>query len=173
MRLFVAIWPPPSVLGVLGDAITRRRVPGLRWVDLHNWHVTLDFLGEVPDGELDDLAEAVAAVASSSAPATATIGPTTTVLGRSVLCAPVRGVDGIAGPVRRATRPFNRSPDRDRAFAGHLTVARANGRRPIPPELRGLAVAASWTVDEIAVVSSLTRPEGPLYTTEATARLGG
>ncbi|MEU4834439.1 RNA 2',3'-cyclic phosphodiesterase [Streptosporangium sp. NPDC023615] len=57
MRLFVGLTPPPPVRDELVRALESSRAwwPVLRRVDPVNWHVTLSFLGEVPDGALPGL----------------------------------------------------------------------------------------------------------------------
>jgi RNA 2',3'-cyclic 3'-phosphodiesterase len=171
MRLFVAVWPPVDVIETVGDAIAGRMEPGLRWVDKSKWHVTLDFLGSVPDDEVGDLVEAVARAGSTAPQCAAVLGPMTATLGRTVMCAPVRGLEDLAGVIRHATASFSRSTDRDRPFSGHLTLARAQRRGSIPRALSGIALSASWVVEEITVVSSKTHPGGAIYSTLATPRL--
>jgi 2'-5' RNA ligase len=173
VRLFVAAWPPEEVIGTIAGAILGRTALGPRWVDMSKWHVTLAFLGSVPDDDLGDLIEAVARTAATSPPCSAELGPSTTTLGRSVLCVPVEGLADLARVVRHATASFNHSSDRDRSFTGHLTLARAPRRVSIPPTLQGIAVWARWPVEEIALVSSKTLPDGARYSTVAKVRLEG
>jgi RNA 2',3'-cyclic 3'-phosphodiesterase len=173
MRAFVAVWPPAEVIEIVADAIAGGTGPSPRWVDRSKWHVTLDFLGSVPDASIADLVEEVARVASTARACTAVLGPMTTILGRTVLCAPVHGLEGLAALVRDATASFNRSTDRDQPFVGHLTLARAQRRGSIPRALSGISLSASWAVVEIAVVSSEMHPDGAIYSTLATASLTG
>ncbi|NUQ31517.1 MAG: RNA 2',3'-cyclic phosphodiesterase, partial [Dermatophilaceae bacterium] len=62
MRLFVAVVPPDEVLDDLEEHVAPRREAGpeIRWTDRHQWHVTLAFLGSVPEARLDDLTDALA-----------------------------------------------------------------------------------------------------------------
>src|SRR4030095_14558559 len=46
MRLFVAVWPPPAVVGVLSE-LERPEAPGLRWSVPEQWMVKLRPLGHV------------------------------------------------------------------------------------------------------------------------------
>lgn len=172
MRLFVAAWPDARTVGVL-TALCGTEAGGVRWVPAPDWHVTLAFLGSVPEPELDALGEALGTVAASGAPVTAHLGPATRLLGRSVLCVPVQGLDELARAVLAATAPFSRSPDRDRPFLGHLTLARSAGRRPIPRQVAGRAISAAWPVDAIRLVRSTTAPRGAIYDTRAVFPLGG
>jgi 2'-5' RNA ligase len=58
MRLFVAIVPPPEALAELAEAVAPLRParPGLKWTTEADWHLTLAFLGEVPERVLPELA---------------------------------------------------------------------------------------------------------------------
>ena len=71
MRLFVAVVPPDDVLDDLEEHLEPRREAGpeIRWTDRHQWHVTLAFLGDVPERRLDDLTEALARSAATPRPA--------------------------------------------------------------------------------------------------------
>ena len=64
IRLFVALELPATVrerLAGLGGG-----VPGARWTEVHNLHLTVRFIGEVENGLIPDIDEALAGV---SAPA--------------------------------------------------------------------------------------------------------
>jgi 2'-5' RNA ligase len=58
MRLFVAIVPPPAAVAELAGRLAALRPaapPGVRWASPDSWHVTLAFLGEVPEPVLPAL----------------------------------------------------------------------------------------------------------------------
>jgi RNA 2',3'-cyclic 3'-phosphodiesterase len=171
VRLFVGVWPDSRTVETLSGL---RHKPGsdLRWIASFDWHVTLSFLGSVPDHEVDPLVEVLAAVGTSSPLVTAHLGPATQLLGRGVLCIPVDGLDQLADTVLDATAPFSRSPDRDRPFFGHLSLARAVGRRAIPRQVAGSAVSADWSVGAFRLVRSTTGPRGSSYNTVAIVHLG-
>jgi 2'-5' RNA ligase len=170
VRLFVAAWPPDPVVADLAALVGELVGPGLRPVPPVNWHVTLVFLGSVDDGDVDAVTDAFGQLRSERV-VTAVLGPSTTSLGRGVVCLPADGLDGLAGAAHRATEPFNRSPDRDRRFSGHLTLARS--RRAVPRPLLGRPASASWEVAEVRLVASTTAPEGARYRPVATVPLEG
>jgi 2'-5' RNA ligase len=63
LRLFFAIWPPPSVQAVLGEAARDLREElGGKATRTDSIHLTLVFLGDVPAGRLDEIAAAGDAV---------------------------------------------------------------------------------------------------------------
>ncbi|GIH91769.1 RNA 2',3'-cyclic phosphodiesterase [Planobispora siamensis] len=72
MRLFVGLLPPQPVRDELARALGPHRAawPRLRWIDQANWHLTLAFLGEVPEQVLPELHERLARAVSRHAPMT-------------------------------------------------------------------------------------------------------
>ena len=148
MRVFVAVWPPDEVLDALGEAVAAAQAapaapnapaPGARprWVGRAQWHVTLRFLGDVADDDVDAWVTTVRDVAAAHRPRLVTLGPTTQLLGRGVLMIPVTGLDDVAASLS------------DERFHGHLTLARHATR-----ELAGTPISASWQAREIALVRS-------------------
>ena len=140
MRLFVAVWPPDDVLDAVA-ALDRPDHPAVRWTNRNQWHITLRFLGEV-DEPPPDLLEPLARVPAPHV----TIGPTTERLSGRVLMIPVHGLDELAAAVA--------APD-DRAFRGHLTLARARRRgAKVPASLADVPIEGSWTASRVALVRS-------------------
>jgi 2'-5' RNA ligase len=60
LRLFVGIAFPPELKLRLSLLCTG--VPGARWVDPGNFHLTVRFIGEIPEDLADDVDEALAGV---------------------------------------------------------------------------------------------------------------
>lgn len=165
MRLFVAVWPPPTVVEAVAAVTSALRTAGgpavdqLRWTAPEQWHVTLRFLGRA------DLDAAVAAFGTIEPPAgvEAVLGPATGRFGRRVLHVPVGGLEALAEAVVRATAGVGEPPE-DRVFAGHLTLARARPRGGVDlSSMAGLPVEARWPVEELTLVSSVSGPGGARY----------
>lgn len=158
-RLFVAVWPPGDVLDRVA-ALPRPTVPGLRWTGREHWHVTLRFLGPVP--EVEPVAEALAALPPGG-PTNAVLGPTTGRFDQRILHVPVAGLEAVASVVVDATGHLGRPPD-DRPFHGHLTLARAakHARVDLRP-LAGAPVEGDWEVDAVCLVESRLSPAGARY----------
>jgi len=167
-RLFVAVWPPPEVIGLLGgldrpDEATTR----VRWTTSDQWHVTLRFLGDVADDRITEVIGALADVAEV-APSTATLGPRISWLGHATIVVPVAGLGALAAVVRDATVDIG-DPVDPRPFNGHITLARLKGRgRSCTTGTVGLPVSAEFPVREIALVRSRLHPDGARYETVAT-----
>lgn len=174
VRLFVAVWPPAAVVETVAAAVTAARtaVPGaaddLRWTAPEQWHVTLRFLGETGEADAVPAFRATAGL-DGFGPATAVLGPAIGRFGRRVLHVPVGGLARLAAAASAATALVGEPPD-DRGFAGHLTLARARGRRgaDLAP-LAGHAVSAQWPVEEVTLVASRQGRGGARY--EVVARL--
>jgi len=166
MRLFVAAQPSEGVLDALVEVVEglrgRRDADELRWVTRDQLHVTLRFLGEVHDA--DAVVESLSA--SPLPAAVAQAGPGVTRLGRQVLCVPVTGLDALATDVAAATAAIG--PQDDRPFRGHLTLARARGRRGVVARWwAGAPVDERWRVLEVTLICSHLGPDGPRYETLA------
>jgi RNA 2',3'-cyclic 3'-phosphodiesterase len=163
MRLFVAVWPPAAVMDRIA-ALARPEVAGVRWTGREQWHVTLRFLGEVPDP-----APVERALRAAPLPATeAALGPGAEVLGRNVLVLPVAGLDELAGAVAAATADLGQ--DDPRPFRGHLTLARRrrSGSSLAPLARSGtLSLEAAFPVGAVAVVRSHLDRAGARYETLA------
>ncbi|MDQ3898333.1 MAG: RNA 2',3'-cyclic phosphodiesterase, partial [Actinomycetota bacterium] len=130
-----------------------------RWTTRDQWHVTLRFLGPVPDpepvlGALDGLAGSNTEVR---------VEPAVGRFGQRVLHVPVAGLETLAGEVVRATAHLGRPPD-DRPFAGHLTLARvAKDARVDLRALTGGELECSWMVDAVCLMESHLRASGARY----------
>ena len=133
-------------------ALDRPDVASVRWTGPEAWHVTLRFLGGVAPDDVPSVAGALGALRTVPA-VVAELGPVTRRLGRTVLMAPVAGLEPVADAVDEALAEVGVAPEA-RPFRGHLTVARSRGRAPLPRGLAGAALAARWVVDEVTLVES-------------------
>jgi len=148
-RLFVAVWPPAPCVALV-EGIARPADSGIRWEPPGLSHVTLRFLGRT------DPAVVAGALAQTRLPAAiARVGPAVTMLGPSVVCAPVGGLDDLAAAVVAATKDLG-DPPPDRPFAGHITIGRIPDQRRGDgrADVVGQAVACTFDVTEVALVRS-------------------
>jgi RNA 2',3'-cyclic 3'-phosphodiesterase len=178
-RLFVAVWPPASLVARLRQ-LDRPARPGLRWTTEDQWHVTLRFLGAVDRDACGPLRQALARVAAGSNSVEAHAGPAPRALGRGVWVLPIEGLEPLATRVRCATAEVGQ-PVGERPYRGHITLARA--RRPAA--LAGLAQPAGapgagsfgaadhWRVADLSLVRSELRADGARYRVVAEWPLAG
>ena len=153
----------------------------VRWVEGKNIHLTLKFLGEVPDQGIVPVCDAVQAAAAACAPFGFEVGG----LGCFPAGGQVRvvwaGVHGELDGLRRAQRGVEQELERvgfdpeRRAYSPHLTIGRVRDRQDThelraaldEAELEGEAVA----VDEVILFESQLTPRGPIYTAVTRAPL--
>ncbi len=180
MRLFVAVEPPAEALDHLaaftaGLAVVRT---GTRVTARHLWHITLAFLGEVPQDRMPAAIAAVDdAVAGQDRPALRIAGGGR--FGRGRFTIMWAGIEGDLRPLRLALAKHLRGarlPYDSKRFHPHLTVARPGDRLPreeIETDVAALKTynGLQWTVNEVCLVRSHLGPK-PRYETMHEARVG-
>lgn len=164
MRLFVAVVPPDEVLDDLEQHVEPRREAGpeIRWTDRHQWHVTLAFLGAVPEARLDDLTEALARSAGRRDPLVLRLsgaGAFPNPYAARVLWVGVEQVRGdltrAAGGIRNAASSVGATPDGTR-FHPHLTLGRFHRPAEATRWIRALDAweGPAWRVEQFVLVES-------------------
>ena len=175
MRTFVAAWPDERTRQRLA-ALELGREKNLRLVGPARWHVTLRFLGQVTEADLEALGDALqAGAAALPGPAECRLGPATAWFSRvRVLQLPAHGLGAVAAAVLRATAPVVAEPSGGPPVNGHLTLARVKGRLGprAQAELEGIPFASTFAVAHVDLVASAPSPQGHVYTTLVRAPLG-
>lgn len=159
LRLFVALRPPPAIRERL--LATMGGVPGARWQDDEQLHLTLRFVGEVDGRTAEDLAAALAAV-RAPAPSVALAG-----VGRfgdrrrgGALWAGVAPHDVLTRLHRKVDQACVRAglPPEGRAYLPHVTLAR------LPRSVAGAPEVEGWLADTAGLASApFTLPHLILY----------
>lgn len=124
-RLFVALRPPPPIRSALIDVMGG--VPGARWQDDDQLHITLRFIGEVDRHCADDIATALGSVASLPFElALDGVGQFDRRGMTDTLWVGVRPHDQVAALHRKIDQAVQRVglPPEGRAYIPHITVAR-------------------------------------------------
>lgn len=166
--------------GPQGDAV--------RWVRTENLHVTLRFLGNIDQDQVDRLQPAVATRVVGFPPFDLSVGPAGLFprgkRPRVVAAAlePEQPLIRLAGTVEEAVRAIG-LPAEDRTFRAHLTLGRI--KRNAPRSLAGLSgridqvnleresPAPSDLVTRVVLFRSDLKPDGPVYTELWAADLPG
>ena len=189
-RLFVALEPSEAVrrrIAARADAIRQaagRAASDVRWVAEANLHLTLQFLGAVPEERVDSVRAAVEATAAAAAALSLEVKgaggfpnarrPRALWLG---LAGDVDALAALAAGLGRRLAPLGFPPE-SRPFSPHLTVGRARDGRGAPGLGGALAAAAleegvAWRAAELTLFESHLSPRGPRYEAVLRARLGG
>lgn len=177
MRLFVALPVPAAVRRRLEAAVDGlpERYPGLRWTRPEGWHVTLAFLGEVPEDTVDTVTGTVAAAVSGATAPTLRLGEPgrfgRTVAWVGVVDEPPGTVAALGATVQTALVDAGLRLDR-RDVHPHLTLARVRRGARLPRHLLDdlPRVEAGWTPEAVVTYRSHLQPGGAVY--EPLARSG-
>ncbi|WP_448501092.1 RNA 2',3'-cyclic phosphodiesterase [Sphingomonas sp.] len=171
-RLFVALRPPPGVRSALTGAMSG--LPGARWQDDEQLHVTLRFIGEVDRPMAEDIAMMLAAIRHPALILTIDGVGAFDRRGRAhSLWAGIRPREQIAALHRKIDAAMVRLglPPEGRAYLPHVTLARLNrSAAPVEPWLRdhaGLALPA-FAATHFQLYESTLGGEGARY--DAVAR---
>ena len=170
-RLFAAIRPPAPVIDALLalEGGPELHIPGARWQDEDQLHLTLRFFGEVEAAQAEDLAEALAGVSFSPfALALRGVGHFERKGRPHTLWAGLAPSEPLAALQRRVEHAARRAglPPESRKFTPHITLARLNdGSGPVLPFLaaHGTLTGEPWPVEEFDLIESRLTPAGAEY----------
>ena len=180
MRLFVALQLSDEAVRHLQDVQDALREPlgqQISWTSAQNLHLTLKFLGEVPDGQVEEIARSLASISGRDPFALAATG---------LWWAPPRGPTRVIGATlggdeldsllwlheriedKSARLGFDRKP---RIYSPHVTLARPRGSHPLGAILQSACAdqfpGPSFHIDRFHLVQSRLHPAGSQYTTIA------
>ncbi|MCJ2050938.1 RNA 2',3'-cyclic phosphodiesterase [Methylobacterium sp. J-070] len=172
-RLFTGLAVPPAI----ADALKAYQggLPGARWIEPGDFHVTLRFIGDVEAATADDVVEALSEMRPRPA-----LTVTLTGLGlfggdkpRALYAAvsPEPGLTDLQAEQERLVRRAGVEPER-RKFTPHVTLARL--RRGATPEAAAMYLSQApvfapltFTVDRVTLFSARNSTGGGPYVAEA------
>jgi RNA 2',3'-cyclic 3'-phosphodiesterase len=190
LRTFIAIDLSAQLRAGLGALQDRLRgelgTRSVRWVQPQGIHLTLKFLGDTSQGQVEEVQRAVARAATAVEPFRLTAG--------GVGCFPNTrqprvvwvGLEEVSGALLRLRNAVEGEvaplgfPTEKRAFQPHLTLGRVQRSAPAADVRRvGQVVAATSTghlgemaVSQVSYIRSDLRPTGAVYATLFEADLG-
>lgn len=185
IRTFIAIDISPMVLGSLDNELPKltAAAPEFKWVQTNNMHITLSFLGDVPDRDIPEVCGAVEkAVSTIEEFELEIVG-----LGAfprndrpRVVWAGVRNgrdeVCQLQAAVGQAVQQLGFLSDRE-IYVPHLTLGRAGRSATFTQELVDLIAETQdkqfgvCSVDEVVVYASYPERTGPVYVPMASLSL--
>lgn len=160
-RLFFALWPGDELRSAIAPRLRALQPPGrCRPQSPEQWHVTLEFLGSVPEERLTAVRESAAAV--RAAPFEILFDVVEYWRRPQVLCLAATQVPpalaGLVLQLRAGLAAQGLEPEQ-RPFRAHLTLAR-KVTRPGPV---GPCEALRWPAAEFVLVESVTERAGSRY----------
>ena len=171
LRLFAGIDLPPELKLSL-SALTGG-LPGARWVDAGNYHITLRFIGEVDEGLASDIDAALARIAAPRFEiALAGLGT----FGDRQLWVGVERNDALIhlrDKIESALVRLGLEPE-GRRFQPHVTLARLKGNDPkLQAFIEGNALyrAPPFPVRHFSLIASYQTKAGSIYEDRADYRL--
>jgi RNA 2',3'-cyclic 3'-phosphodiesterase len=173
LRLFVGIDLPPELK--LKVSLMASGVPGARWVDPGNYHVSLRFIGEVDEGVASDIDAALAQIrAPRFQVALAGVGQ----FGMRTLWVGVERNPALVhlhDKVESALSRLGLDPE-GRRYSPHVTLARLKG--PFDAKLESflqehaLFRAEPFDVGHFSLIASYLTKSGAIYEDQADYALG-
>ena len=167
IRLFVALEIPQGVragLTLLGGG-----VPGARWLNEEQLHLTLRFIGEVDENEANDIDDALATIrAPKFTLELAGVGEFGGKIPRAIW-AGVRGNEALLHLQKKVETALHRigTPPDERKFSPHVTLARLKSapREKVAEFLahHGLYASGPFPVERFVLFSSQLGSGGSVY----------
>jgi 2'-5' RNA ligase len=184
IRAFVAVKLDDRLLDNVGNAIDslKFRIPEVRWLPKSNIHLTLKFLGNTEESQVESIAAALRDELRLFSPCSINakgLGVFPDFRRPKILWVGLIGapLTQLAARVESALMPLGFPPEQ-RAFAPHLTIGRWRERSRPAKNLR--QEIASWSdiefgacaVRQIVLFQSVLRPQGATYSGLKTLQLG-
>ncbi|MFH1685402.1 MAG: RNA 2',3'-cyclic phosphodiesterase [Candidatus Micrarchaeota archaeon] len=162
MRLFVAVPIPVELRNKLGEKSEELTQDGIRLVDPKNMHITLRFLGEVPDEK--EIVEKLRRVKFEKISCTMKgVGAFPNQNHVKVIWAGIESkekLENLAAKVNAALEGF----PGDERFSAHITIARVRKRIDLKNFIeKNCGEFGKFEVDSFELIKSTLLPQGPEY----------
>lgn len=186
MRLFIAIELSDQIREALGQVEAHLKYAGadVKWVEKENIHLTLKFLGEVPEKKLDEAKTALDAACVGVRPFGITlkdIGAFPTMAAPRVIWVGLgEGTQESAGLAGRIDETFSKIDfsRETRAFAAHCTIGRVKSgknRAALAAKMSDgsyqLSAISRQLVTSVTLFQSTLTPKGSMYAKLHTSQL--
>ena len=176
-RLFTALEIPRDA--ALSLSLLRGGLPGARWIDVENYHLTLRFIGDVEGHVADEIANALDRVRRPSFPlALSGVGAFGSKKPHAIWAGVTASPDlaALQAEIERICQRIGVAAD-PRKFVPHVTLARLKNTSPIDVahylSARGNFSTASFRVGRFVLMSSRDSVGGGPYVIEEAWALRG
>lgn len=171
-RLFAGLEVPPSIGQRL--ALLRGGLPGARWIDPADYHITLRFIGDISDRQANDIDQLLCDVVRS--PMTVTLKGLDSFGGDKphslfATVEPSQPLTALQGELERIVRACGSEPDK-RRFQPHVTLARLRKTSALDVAdylgMRGYFPAQHFLAERFVLYSARASTGGGPYIVETT-----
>lgn len=176
-RIFTGIEIPAATRDAL--TLLRGGLPGARWIDAENYHITLRFIGDVDGRTADEIAEMLSLVHRPPfSLAVAGLDYFGSRVPRALIAkiAPSRELSELQAEQERSIQRLGLPPE-SRKFTPHITLARLRGTNEAQMAAhlteRGGVSIPRFPVDRFALFSARESAGGGPYIVEAAYPLSG
>jgi 2'-5' RNA ligase len=176
-RLFTALEIPRDA--ALSLSLLRGGLPGARWIDVENYHITLRFIGDVEGHVADEIANALDRVRRPSFPVRLSgVGAFGGKKPHAVWAGiePTAEMSALQAEIERICQRIG-LPAEPRKYTPHVTLARLRNTPPAEVahylSARGNFSAAPFRANRFVLMSSRDSVGGGPYLIEETWSLGG
>jgi len=172
MRTFIAVEIPNNIQQTIGEYVASIKglFEGVKWILPENLHLTIKFLGEVSESELENLIDCIEKTAADFSPFVMGLSHTGFFPSQKKPKVVWIGADDGADKLLDLYQELedcleNAGYDREtRMFSPHLTIGRAKRYKRIRvPETLPEFGAVTFDVKNIAIIKSTLTPHGPIY----------
>ena len=176
MRTFIALDLNPEVKARLSDliALLKRSQPKIKWVNTQGMHITLKFLGEIPESRVQEIRESIHKACAGhpsftlSFKGTGTFPPSS--LYPRVIWAGIEESKPLAALQRDIEDALEKLhfPKEKRDFNPHLTLGRVKASGTLSAMLKDLekhhdADFGRLCVQNVLLIQSILKPTGAVY----------
>jgi RNA 2',3'-cyclic 3'-phosphodiesterase len=179
IRTFIALTIPEEVKAVIGMAMSELKAKNhaVRWVKSEGLHITLKFLGDIPEQTVATVAAGLDKAAALCPPLTlrlAGFGAFPNVKRAKVVWV---GLEGDMNDLSRLATDIDKMciaygvAGESRPFSGHITLGRL--KAPTMVDLATNPVSGLFNASQVLLYQSVLLPSGAQYTVLHRSSLGG
>lgn len=172
VRVFIAVEPSAEIrknIAAAGSSLTG--AGRLSFVSADLMHITLKFLGEIPEASLPKIHSALTDIGKIQSPYTLTASKVST-FGRPARVVKAEMHDGGASANLAAEIDKRLSrlgfPREEKSFSPHITIARVKESSPLLAQKTAAlkdSEFGSCGIHELLIKKSVLTPKGPIYST--------
>jgi 2'-5' RNA ligase len=178
MRTFIAIELPENIKTILSRIQDELKRSGadVKWVEPHNIHLTLKFIGEIEEGKIEEIKQIIQEAAKNQPQYKITLsslGVFPDLKRPRIIWVGIKDQNNetklIAEELEEKLEELN-IPKEEREFLGHITIGRVKSglnkdklAEKLDPLKIDLAKDTGFIADKITLFKSTLGPDGPAY----------